>query len=664
MFSFPLFRLSASLSRIALAALAFALAACVLFLTPRALLATDVDGGMDCAKPSTMDFGDAPEGALAYPGIPGRFPTCLAAAPPGTQEATCIPISTVPGPTGFVRHVNPAGSPHYWLNCSPGADFGIDSEPDGKMNATGAAASACNAGVAVDCVEPAFGMMFGQDECYGGTDAGIDPPPLVFAACSTGVVTFRTMNCAPAPRTVYLNILLDMNQDGDWNDNFLCGTVCAYEWAVKNAVVTLVPGCDMQDSPSFLIGPNVCFSWLRISLSDTPVTDDYPWRGSAGLAGQTLQGGETEDYPVAIREAGGDDCARYEDFGDAPEGIPAYTSGAIGRFPTCTAPTLPGTQSAVCAPISSAPATTGYVRHVSPANDPIKIWLGCGAALPGSVDSETDGKMNGTGLGASACDPAVAVDCAEPAFAGAMVFGQDECWGDIDAGVIGPVAFKTCEAETIKVDAFNCRQFGVQAFLNVLVDWNEDGDWNDNLGCGTTCVYEWSVQNMPVFLVPGCNTFLPSVLAGPKAGFGWMRVTLTVAPVPPDYPWAGSAGMAGGSFLGGETEDYPVTIVDAATGVSSESPSGFALAPLTPNPTTAATLVRFQLPRASEVKIVAYDVSGRAVRTLVDARMPAGQQQASWDFRDDEGRELPAGVYLVQMRAGAESVTRRVIRLN
>ena len=35
---------------------------------------------------------------------------------------------------------------------------------------------------------------------------------------------------------------------------------------------------------------------------------------------------------------GPDDCARtIQDMGDAPEGIPAYPSGVIGKFPTCLA---------------------------------------------------------------------------------------------------------------------------------------------------------------------------------------------------------------------------------------------------------------------------------------------------------------------------------------
>ena len=37
---------------------------------------------------------------------------------------------------------------------------------------------------------------------------------------------------------------------------------------------------------------------------DQPVNDDFPWAGSATLAGGRLQGGETEDYPLVIRLGG------------------------------------------------------------------------------------------------------------------------------------------------------------------------------------------------------------------------------------------------------------------------------------------------------------------------------------------------------------------------
>jgi hypothetical protein len=526
----------------------------------------DADGPNDCSR-TPVDFGDAPEASLAYPGVPGAFPTCLQPGPVGTQSGSCAPRSTPPGPAGFVRHVTPVGTPPYWLGgCGRPAPEGIDSESNGKTNSTGGPISACG-DIAIDCVETAFGMSFGQDECTGGVDAGI-AAALTFKPCSMESVAFMASNCGATARQVVLNVLVDMNEDGDWNDNVLCGTQCAYEWAVKNVVIVLPPGCTTLHTPAFLVGPLGTqahgYSWMRITISDSPVPDDFPWAGSANLAAtnQSLVGGETEDYPVTIGNPQ-DPCGSYDDFGDAPEGIVAYPGGTIGHFPTCTAGGPAGTRDTVCAAISTAPgASAGRVKHVSSPGDAFKAWFGC--AVPGpSVDAtDGDGKVNTTGVGASACASGVTVDCAQTAFGGALTFGQDECYGDADAGIAAAVSFTTCTSTTLNIQAFNCHtQSDAQGYLNVMVDWNGDGDWNDNFVCNGQCVYEWSVKNQPVILPPGCSTLVPLIPAGPRAGAGWMRITLTASPVPDDFPWAGSDGMAGGIFRGGETEDYPVTII-------------------------------------------------------------------------------------------------------
>src|SRR5258706_7097767 len=157
--------------------------------------------------------------------------------------------------------------------------MGIDSESDGKVNNSAVVGdpSACS-GIPTDCVEAAFGLSFGQDECYGSTDAGVLRPNL--RTCKPATVRFTTTNCAPAALTVYLNILVDMNHDGDRNDNFQCAGACAYEWGVKNATISLPVGCAALTSPAFLVGPNVGNGWMRVSISLNPVNDDFPWAGS------------------------------------------------------------------------------------------------------------------------------------------------------------------------------------------------------------------------------------------------------------------------------------------------------------------------------------------------------------------------------------------------
>ena len=277
------------------------------FVTPIAD-ATDVDGGGDCTGQAS-DWGDAPEGVFAYPGVIGKFPTCRDMSVFGTQELppVCPPRSSPPGPTGHIFHTSSSIGANYWLGCYPGSglgtEMGIDRDPEGKMNQPAVGSSFCDSRP-TDCVETAFGLTFDQDECYGdGSDAGLSGPPAL-TACQSGAITFNTYLCSSLPQTVFLNILVDMNQDGDWNDALLCNSPaagCAYEWAVKNVPIVLTPGCGQVTSPAFAVGPTPGPAWLRISLMDTPASDDYPWAGGAGQGG--FQGGETEDYPVRIDQS-------------------------------------------------------------------------------------------------------------------------------------------------------------------------------------------------------------------------------------------------------------------------------------------------------------------------------------------------------------------------
>jgi hypothetical protein len=293
-----------SLSRLHLAAGAL-LTLSTLLATPVA--ATDVDGPDDCGR-FLDDWGDAPESFMAYPasagGAIGNFPTCSLPGGTGTQTTSCPPISTPPGPTGYVKHfLSVPGS--FWLGCYAGP-MGIDFDPEGKTGLGGSGNSFCNPAITTDCVEPGYApLSFDQDECLGdGSDAGLFAAPS-FVACNPATVAYEAFSCH-ATAQGFLNILLDMNSDGDWNDNFACPPPaggCAYEWAVRNHPITLAPGCNPLISPAFLVGPNVGLAWMRISISQEPVGDDFPWNGTAAMPGGQIRNGETEDYPFSIQAA-------------------------------------------------------------------------------------------------------------------------------------------------------------------------------------------------------------------------------------------------------------------------------------------------------------------------------------------------------------------------
>ena len=58
------------------------------------------------------------------------------------------------------------------------------------------------------------------------------------------------------------------------------------------------------------------------------------------------------------------------------------------------------------------------------------------------------------------------------------------------------------------------------------------------------------------------------------------------------------------------------------------------------------------------------DVSGRRVRTLVPRPALADRWEATWDGRDDLGRPVPSGVYLVRlpMEGGGTSARVHLLR--
>ena len=80
-----------------------------------------------------------------------------------------------------------------------------------------------------------------------------------------------------------------------------------------------------------------------------------------------------------------------------------------------------------------------------------------------------------------------------------------------------------------------------------------------------------------------------------------------------------------------------------------------------PNPFNGTTALRFDLPRAEEVTLRIYEVSGRMVRTLTDRmHLAPGQHVVEWDGRDERGKPVSSGVYLYHLNAGSKSLVRKM----
>lgn len=80
-----------------------------------------------------------------------------------------------------------------------------------------------------------------------------------------------------------------------------------------------------------------------------------------------------------------------------------------------------------------------------------------------------------------------------------------------------------------------------------------------------------------------------------------------------------------------------------------------------PNPFRGRASLRLALSREGDARVSVYDLVGRRVRTLIDGHQLAGEHTLVWDGRDNGGRQVPAGLYLVRFSGAGVEQSRQLI---
>ena len=79
-----------------------------------------------------------------------------------------------------------------------------------------------------------------------------------------------------------------------------------------------------------------------------------------------------------------------------------------------------------------------------------------------------------------------------------------------------------------------------------------------------------------------------------------------------------------------------------------------------PNPAPGRTSIVVESDLEGARKVTVFDVHGRLIRRLEDPGAGVGIRGVPWDGRDDAGRPLPAGVYLVRVEVGDRVASGRI----
>jgi hypothetical protein len=106
------------------------------------------------------------------------------------------------------------------------------------------------------------------------------------------------------------------------------------------------------------------------------------------------------------------------------------------------------------------------------------------------------------------------------------------------------------------------------------------------------------------------------------------------------------------------TRQIPVLVTVLDLPQRAGLPMADALQPAYPNPFNALTRLSYSLAHAARIRLTVYDVTGRAVQTLVDGLQEGGRHEILFD-----GTRLASGVYLVRMESGTFAATTKLLLL-
>ncbi|NQT27907.1 T9SS type A sorting domain-containing protein [candidate division KSB1 bacterium] len=107
--------------------------------------------------------------------------------------------------------------------------------------------------------------------------------------------------------------------------------------------------------------------------------------------------------------------------------------------------------------------------------------------------------------------------------------------------------------------------------------------------------------------------------------------------------------------------DFPDTDVPDSP---DDNPFQFTMDQNYPNPFNPSTEIAYTLTSSQDVNLVVYDVSGRHVKTLVQAEQAVGPHMILWDGTNVLGDQVASGVYLYRIETEGMHQTRRMILIH
>jgi len=82
-----------------------------------------------------------------------------------------------------------------------------------------------------------------------------------------------------------------------------------------------------------------------------------------------------------------------------------------------------------------------------------------------------------------------------------------------------------------------------------------------------------------------------------------------------------------------------------------------------PNPFNPSTTISFSLPIESRIDLIIYNIKGQKVKTLMDAYTGKGIFEVNWNGKDEMGKSVSSGQYLIKLKQNGIETTSKIMLL-
>ena len=100
------------------------------------------------------------------------------------------------------------------------------------------------------------------------------------------------------------------------------------------------------------------------------------------------------------------------------------------------------------------------------------------------------------------------------------------------------------------------------------------------------------------------------------------------------------------------------SMVGVEDDILSMNPNSFSLSQNFPNPFNSSSIIRYSIPKSSQVVIKIFDILGNEIETLINEEKQTGTYEINWNAKN-----FPSGVYFYRMNVGNFVETKKMILL-